>query len=74
MFFRKMKDKEFLNSKAGMIFGFYIYLIISAVNYLYYLFKESSLFSPVFIFWSGLLAFFIFELILNSKDKLQKKH
>ncbi|EGQ27946.1 hypothetical protein HMPREF9372_0054 [Sporosarcina newyorkensis 2681] len=73
MFFRKMSVKESFNSKKGMIFGFYAYLLVSAVNYFYYLFKESGLFSPTFIFWSGLLAFFLFELILNVKDKLVKK-
>lgn len=74
MFFSKMNNKEFINSKKGMIVGFYTYLLVSAVNYLYYLFKESNLLSPIFIFLSGLLTFFLFELILNIKDKLVKKN
>ena len=74
MFFSKMNNKELINSKKGMIVGFYTYLLVSAVNYLYYLFKESNLFSPIFIFLSGLLTFFLFELILNIKDKLVKKN
>lgn len=53
MFFRKMSEKESFNSKKGMIFGFYAYLLVSAVNYFYYLFKESGLFSPTFIFGVG---------------------
>jgi len=74
MFFSKMNNKELINAKKGMIVGFYTYLLVSAVNYLYYLFKESNLFSPIFIFLSGLLTFFLFELILNIKDKLVKKN
>ena len=73
MLFKKMSDKESFNSKKGVIFGFYIYMLVSAVNYFYYLSTESGLFSPSFIFWSGLLAFFLFEFILNLKDKFVRK-
>lgn len=74
MFFKKMSDKETFNSKKGMIFGFYTYMLVLAVNYFYYLSTETSLFSPSLIFWSGLLACFLFELILNLKDKFVLKN
>ena len=72
-FFKRMNEKESYNSKKGMIFGFYTYMLISAVNYFYYLLTESGLFSPTIIFWSGLLACFAFEFILNLKDKFARK-
>lgn len=74
VFFKKMSDKESFNSKKGMVFGFYTYMLVLAVNYFYYLSTESGLFSPSLIFWSGLLAFFLFELILNLKDKFVLKN
>lgn len=73
MFFRKMSDREVFNSKKGLIFGFYTYMFVSAIDYFYYLFKSSSLFSPIFIFWSGLFAFFMFDLVLNIKDRFVGK-
>ena len=73
VFFKKMSDKESFNSRKGMIFGFYAYMLVSAVNYFYYLSTESILFSPSYIFWGGLLAFFLFEFILNFKDKFVRK-
>ncbi|PIC98873.1 hypothetical protein CSV68_10680 [Sporosarcina sp. P29] len=73
VFFKKMSDKESFNSKKGVIFGFYTYMLVSAANYFYYLSTDSGLFSPSFIIWSGLLAFFLFELILNLKDKFVKR-
>ncbi|PID20230.1 hypothetical protein CSV61_15835 [Sporosarcina sp. P3] len=69
-----MSDKESFNSRKGMIFGFYAYMLVSAVNYFYYLSTESILFSPSYIFWSGLLAFFLFEFILNLRDKFIRKN
>lgn len=72
-FFRRMSSREVFNSKKGLIFGFYTYMLVSAIDYFYYLFKSSSLFSPIFVFWSGLVAFFIFELLLNTKDTFTDK-
>ena len=68
-FFKRMTKKEILNSKRATILGFYIYMLISAVNYFSYLLMEQVLFSPPIIFWSGLLVFFGYELFLNLKDK-----
>jgi len=65
-----MSEKELFNSKSGLIFGFFIYMLVAAVNYFYYLFTENSLFPPIFIFWSGLIASIVFEFILNIKEKL----
>ena len=69
-FFKKASEKELFNFKRGLIFGFFIYMLVAAVNYFYYLFTENSLFSPAFIFWSGLIASTVFEFIFNVKEKL----
>lgn len=66
-----MNERESLNWKKGAFFGFYTYVLISAVNYFYCLATENGLFSPAFIFWSGLLVAFVFELIFNLKYKSQ---
>jgi len=68
-FFKKASDKELFNFKRGLIFGFFIYMLVAAVNYFYYLITEYSLFSPTFIFWSGLIASTVLEYILNIKEK-----
>jgi len=44
-------------------------MLVAAVNYFYYLITEYSLFSPTFIFWSGLIASTVLEYILNIKEK-----
>ena len=56
----------------GAIFGFYAYLLASAVDYFYYLFTGSVLFLPGLIFWFGLLVFFTVELISNLTDIFDK--
>lgn len=66
-----MNEKESLNWKKGAFFGFYTYVLITAINYFYYLATEISLFSPSFIFWIGLLVAFVFELIFHLKYKRQ---
>lgn len=53
------------NAKNGAVFGFYTYLLLSAIDYFYYLFTGDVLFLPGLIYWSGLLVFFIVELIAN---------
>ncbi|WP_153721708.1 hypothetical protein [Sporosarcina cascadiensis] len=72
VFFKKMNDQELINSKRGITIGFFVYMLVSAINYFYYLAKDSILFSPSMIFWSGLLAFFAGEFIFNMKDQLSK--
>ena len=72
-FFKSMNEKESSNWKKGAFFGFYIYMLISAANYFYYSVTENSLFSPTFIFWSGLLGAFIIEFIFNLKNKKQSE-
>jgi len=69
--FKSMNEKESLNWKKGALFGFYTYLLITVINYFYYLTTENGLFSPSFIFWSGLLVAFVFEIIFNLKYKKQ---
>lgn len=71
-FFKKMNEKESFNCKKGITFGFCAYMLISAMNYFYYILTESTLISPPVIFWSGLLAFFAYECILNLQDQFTK--
>ncbi len=66
-----MNNKESLNWKKGIAFGFYTYMLITVVNYFYYLSTENGFFSPTFIFWSGLLAAFAYDFILNLIEKKQ---
>lgn len=69
MFFKRMNKKEILNSKKATILGFYTYMLITAVNYFFYLLFEKNLFSSAIIFWSGLLVLFGYGAFLNLKDK-----
>ena len=75
MFFKKMTESEHMNAKKGFVFGFFVYAIITAINYFYYVFTESSLLSPVYTFWSGLSAAFLFgwigKLRSSSADSVQ---
>lgn len=73
VFFRKMNEKEVLNARKGITFGFYMYLFLTAGNYFYYLVMENVLMSPGVIFWSGLIALFSYELGLNLKDKFDRQ-
>lgn len=68
-----MNEKESDNWRSSAVFGFYIYLLILAISQFYEFIYEKQLFSITILFWSGLLAAFGFELILNYKDKRKKK-
>lgn len=71
MFFKKMTEKESINWRSGAIFGFYTYLLVLVINQIYYLTFESHLFSLTIVFWTGLIAAFGCEIILNIKDKIK---
>lgn len=69
MFFKRMNNKESAISKRAAVGGFYTYVLVTAVNYFYYIFMEETLLSPILVFWSGLSVFFVYDLVLNSKEK-----
>ncbi|PIC77352.1 hypothetical protein CSV74_06830 [Sporosarcina sp. P19] len=68
-FFKSMNENESHNWKKGVFFGFYAYMLITAINYFYYSVMGSALFSPGYIFLSGIAVAFLFEFIFNLKRK-----
>ena len=69
MFFKRMNKAESVTTKRAAEVGFITYMLVTAVNYFYYLFTEQTLLSPTIIFWSGLAVFFLYDIILNIKEK-----
>lgn len=69
MFFKRMNKQELATSKRAAEVGFITYMLVTAGNYFYYLFTEHTLLSPTLIFWSGLAVFFLYDMILNVKEK-----
>ena len=64
-----MTKEESSNWKSGAILGFYTYMLVLAINQAYHLVFASNLLSPTIICWTGLIAAFGYEIILNFKDK-----
>ena len=64
-----MNKQETANGKRAAEVGFITYMLVTAVNYFFYLFTEQPLLSPTLIFWSGLAVFFAYDLLLNIKEK-----
>ncbi|GKV70108.1 hypothetical protein NCCP2716_26060 [Sporosarcina sp. NCCP-2716] len=69
MFFRKMNEQEKENSRRGMVVGFMTYMLITAVNYCYYIVTDNALFSPAVVFLTGLVASSVYQFILNYTDE-----
>ncbi|WOV83072.1 hypothetical protein PGH26_08995 [Sporosarcina jeotgali] len=69
MFFRRMNEKEKKNSIRAVLLGFYTYMIVSFINFFFYLLVEKELFSSAIVFWSGLLVYFGYSAYLDLKDK-----
>lgn len=69
MFFKRMTKKESANSKRAAGAGFFAYMLVTAGNYFYYISMEQTLLSPALIFWSGLMVFFVYDIVLNIKEK-----
>ncbi len=69
MFFRRMNEKEKKNSTRAALVGFYTYMIVSFINFFFYLLVEKELFSSVIVFWSGLLVYFGYSAYLDLRDK-----
>lgn len=72
-FFRSMSKREHENWKKGAIFGFYTYMLLLFINYICDVLFKSEPFTSMMIFWSGLLAAFGYELIVNLLYKVKVK-
>lgn len=70
-FFKSMNKKESLNWKKAAILGFYTFLLLLTVNYIFYLRMDKDLISSRSIFWSGLVVAFGYDAFLNIKDKIK---
>lgn len=68
-FFRKMTAREKSNSERSVGFGFLVYLLVTGVNYFYYLLTDHAMLSPGIGFWAGIIALFGYEWFLNSRDR-----
>ncbi|ATP40491.1 hypothetical protein CSE16_10770 [Solibacillus sp. R5-41] len=72
-FFRTTSKLEQNNWRKGAILGFYTYMLLLFVNYIYFFIYRSEPFTSVLIFWTGLLVAFGYEFILNLKSKMKVK-
>lgn len=70
-FFRKMSTLESSNWKKGAILGFFTYMLLLFINYIYFLISESEPFTSGLIFWTGLIIAFGYEFILNLTTKIK---
>ena len=52
-FFRGMSKIELINWKKGAILGFYIYMLLLFINYIYSLIYGTEPITSVVIFWTG---------------------
>ncbi|MBM7646762.1 hypothetical protein JOD45_002996 [Scopulibacillus daqui] len=73
-FFKKMSEDEVVNSNKGLIFGFYIYLFLLAINSIYSMYYSKDLMSSFTILIIGLIVALVFEAILNIKNKVKKSN
>ena len=69
-FFRGMSKIELINWKKGAILGFYIYMLLLFINYIYSLIYGTEPITSVVIFGTGLLVAFGYEFILNLKLRM----
>ncbi len=69
-FFRGMSKIELINWKKGAILGFYIYMLLLFINYIYSLIYGTEPITSIVIFWTGLLVAFGYEFILNLKSRM----
>ena len=72
-FFRKMAKVEQNNWRKGAILGFYTYMLLLLINYVYSLIVGSELLTSGIIFWTGLLVAFGYEFILNYSSRMKAK-
>ncbi|TFD99466.1 DUF2871 family protein [Jeotgalibacillus salarius] len=65
--FRDMSENEVQNSTRSLVFGFYVFLLLLALNNVYHLINNKDLMSSFSIFTIGLVLTFGYEFILNMK-------
>lgn len=68
-----MSTKESINWRKAAVLGFYTYMLLLFINYMYFLIYEIEPFSSFAIFWTGLVVAFGYEFILNLKSKMKNK-
>ena len=71
-FFRKMSKLEHTNWSKGAILGFYTYMLLLFINYIYFLVSGKEPITSGVIFWAGLLVAFGYEIIINFKSKWEE--
>lgn len=71
--FRNMSKRELINWKRGAILGFYTYMLLLFLNYIYFLIYGIEPFTSFVIFWAGLIIAFGYEFVLNFKSKMNAK-
>ena len=64
-FFGNMSEIELVNWKRGAILGFYTYMLLLFINYIYFLISGIEPFTSVVIFWTGLIIALGYEFFLN---------
>ena len=72
-FFRNMSKIELINWRKGAILGFYTYMLLLFINYIYFFISGIEPFTSVVIFWTGLLVAYGYKFILNLKSKMKSK-
>lgn len=72
-FFRKMSKTEQNNWRNGAILGFYTYMLLLFINYIYFLLFGSEPLTSFVIFWIGLLVAFGYEFFINLIAKMRVK-
>ncbi len=73
IFFKKMAKFEQDNWAKAAILGFYSYMLLLFINYIYFSLSKSEPFTSGVIFWTGLLIAFGYQLILNLKSTMKSK-
>ena len=71
--FKKKYTIEHDNWKKAAILGFYTYMLLLFINYIYYLSAKNEPFTTSVIFRTGLLITLGYEFILNLKSKMKEK-
>lgn len=72
-FFKMMSKFEQNNLRKGATLGFYSYMLLLFINYIYSLLSKSEPFTSGVIFWTGLLIAFGYEFIINLKSTMKVK-
>ncbi|MDQ0233274.1 putative neutral ceramidase superfamily lipid hydrolase [Metabacillus malikii] len=68
-----MSKLEMANWKTGTFFGFYTYMILLFINYIFLHINGKEPMPSILIFWAGLIVAFGYEFILNRRAKNKAK-